>query len=143
MRLALREADKAAGWGDVPIGAGVLDDEGDVLSVACNERELMGDPSAHAEMLALRRAADILGGWRLDDCTLVVTLEPCTMCAGALVQARVGRLVFGAFDEKAGAVASLWDVVRDPRVPHRTDVVSGILADEAEQQLRAFFAARR
>ncbi len=143
MRLALREADKAAGWGDVPIGAVVLDDEGDVLSVACNERELMGDPSAHAEMLALRRAADILGGWRLDDCTLVVTLEPCTMCAGALVQARVGRLVFGAFDEKAGAVASLWDVVRDPRVPHRTDVVSGILADEAEQQLRAFFAARR
>ena len=143
MRLALREADKAAGWGDVPIGAVVLDDEGDVLSVACNERELMGDPSAHAEMLALRRAADILGGWRLDDCTLVVTLEPCTMCAGALVQARVGRLVFGAFDEKAGAVASLWDVIRDPRVPHRTDVVSGILADEAEQQLRAFFAARR
>ena len=94
-------------------------------------------------MLALRRAADILGGWRLDDCTLVVTLEPCTMCAGALVQARVGRLVFGAFDEKAGAVASLWDVVRDPRLPHRPEVVSGILAAEAEAQLREFFTARR
>lgn len=143
MRLALGEAARAAEWGDVPIGAVVLHSSGDVLATGANERELTGDPSAHAEMLALRRAAEALGSWRLDDCTLVVTLEPCTMCAGGLVQARVGRLVFGAFDDKAGAVASLWDVVRDPRLPHRPEVVSGILAAEAEAQLREFFTARR
>ena len=143
MRLALVEAVHAASWGDVPIGAVVLDASGRVLSRAANERELTGDPSAHAEVLALRRAASVAGRWRLDDCTLVVTLEPCTMCAGALVQARIGRVVFGAFDENAGAVTSLWDVVRDPRLPHRADVVSGILASESQALLTEFFQAKR
>lgn len=143
MRRALDAADEASDWGDVPIGAVVLDDFGAVLAVAANERELTSDPSAHAELLALRRAAEVRGSWRLDDCTLVVTLEPCTMCAGALVQARIARLVFGAFDQKAGAVASLWDVARDPRLPHQVEVVSGILALESQAKLRAFFASRR
>lgn len=143
MRLAFAEASAAAEWGDVPIGAVVLDSAGEVLARGANERERLGDPTAHAEVVALRRAAERLGTWRLDDCTLVVSLEPCTMCAGAITQARLGRLVFGAFDEKAGAVASLWDVVRDPRLPHRVEVVSGILADEAEAQLREFFAGKR
>jgi len=143
MRRALAEAAAAAEHGDVPIGAVVLDSAGTVVAAAGNERELTGDPLAHAEVLALRRAAQAVGGWRLDDCTLVVTLEPCAMCAGALVQARVARLVFGAFDPKAGAVASLADVVRDPRLPHRVEVVSGVLAGESETLLSGFFAARR
>lgn len=143
MRLALAEAAHAAAWGDVPIGAVVLDSHGEVIASAANERELTGDPSAHAELLALRRAALVVGGWRLDDCTLVVSLEPCTMCAGALVQARIGRVVFGAFDDKAGAVSSLWDVVRDPRLPHRAEVVSGILADDCQRILTEFFQIKR
>lgn len=143
MRLALAEAAHAAAWGDVPIGAVVLDSHGEVIARAANERELTGDPSAHAELLALRRAALVVGGWRLDDCTLVVSLEPCTMCAGALVQARIGRVVFGAFDDKAGAVSSLWDVVRDPRLPHRAEVVSGILADDCQRILTEFFQIKR
>ena len=143
MRIALAEAAHAAAWGDVPIGAVVLDSHGEVIARAANERELTGDPSAHAELLALRRAALVLGGWRLDDCTLVVTLEPCTMCAGALVQARIGRVVFGAFDDKAGAISSLWDVVRDPRLPHRAEVASGILADDCQRILTEFFQAKR
>jgi len=143
MRRALAEAAAAADHGDVPIGAVVVDPSGNVIATAGNERQLTGDPLAHAEVLALRRAAQALGGWRLDNCTLVVTLEPCAMCAGALVQARVGRLVFGAFDAKAGAVASLGDVVRDPRLPHRAEVVSGVLADESAVLLTGFFAARR
>ena len=121
----------------------MLDGSGNLLSRAGNERELTGDPLAHSEILALRRAADVLGDWRLDGCTLVVTLEPCAMCAGALMQARVGRLVFGALDPKAGAVASLWDVVRDPRLPHRPEVVGGILADECAAVLAEFFQERR
>lgn len=143
MRQALEQARLAAGHADVPIGAVVVDAAGDVLAAAGNERELSGDPTAHAEVLALRRAAEQLGAWRLSGCTLVVTLEPCTMCAGALVLARVERLVFGAFDPKAGAVASLWDVVRDPRLNHRPQVIPGILEAECGAVLRDFFATHR
>lgn len=142
MRLALRAADAAGarpGSPDVPVGAVVLDAAGEVVAVAANERELTGDPTAHAEILALRRAAAKHGRWRLDEHTLVVTLEPCTMCAGALVLARVARLVFGAYDPKAGAVASLFDVVRDPRLNHRVDVRGGILAEECGERIRGFF----
>ena len=142
MRLALAEARRAQGHGDVPVGAVVLSPDGTVLAAAGNERELTGDPTAHAEVLALRRAAAVLGAWRLAGCTLVVTLEPCTMCAGALVLARVPTLVFGAYDPKAGAVASLFDVVRDPRLNHRVDVRGGILAAECGALLRDFFLAR-
>ena len=143
MRRALRAAALASGWGDVPVGAVVLDAAGTVLAEAANEREHTGDPTAHAEILALRRAARVAGGRRLDGCTLVVTLEPCTMCAGALVLARVARLVYGAIDPKAGAVGSLWDVVRDRRLNSRPEVVAGLLADECAALLRDFFAARR
>lgn len=143
MGEALAQARAASVHGDVPIGAVVLDPGGRVVARAGNERELTGDPTAHAEVLALRRAAEALGSWRLEGCTLVVTLEPCTMCAGALVLARVQRLVFGAFDPKAGAVASLWDVVRDPRLNHRVEVVGGIAEAECAEVLRAFFATQR
>lgn len=143
MRQALAEASAAAEHGDVPIGAVVLDAQDRFVAGAGNERELLGDPTAHAEVLALRRAAESLGSWRLAGCTLVVTLEPCTMCAGALVLARVQRLVFGAFDPKAGAVASLWDVVRDPRLNHRPEVVGGILEAECGAILQQFFATHR
>jgi tRNA(adenine34) deaminase len=141
--LALAEAGKAPGHGDVPIGAVVLDPSGLPIAAAHNERELTSDPTAHAEVLALRRASEALGTWHLDGCTLVVTLEPCTMCAGALVLARIGRLVFGAYDEKAGAVASLWDVVRDPRLNHRVEVIGGIGSDACAQVLQEFFATHR
>jgi tRNA(adenine34) deaminase len=143
MRVALDVAARAVSTGDVPVGAVVLSPVGDVIAAACNAREASGDPTAHAEVLALRGAAETLGEWRLDGCTLVVTLEPCTMCAGALVLARVSRLVFGAYDEKAGAVGSLWDVVRDRRLNHRPDVVGGVLADDASALLREFFAPHR
>lgn len=143
MRLALAEAETAAAHGDVPIGAVVLGPGGDVIARAGNERELLGDPTAHAEVVALRRAAAAVGEWRLTGCTLVVTLEPCTMCAGAIVASRIDRLVFGAFDEKAGAVSSLWDVVRDPRLNHRPAVTAGVLADECGAVLDRFFAERR
>lgn len=143
MRLAIEQANLARGHGDVPIGAVVLDADGSLLAAAGNERELTGDPTAHAEVVAIRSAAQALGEWRLEDCTLVVTLEPCTMCAGAVVASRVGHLVFGAFDEKAGAVSSLWDVVRDPRLNHRPKVTSGVLADECAALLLDFFGDRR
>lgn len=144
MRLALRTADDAAERGEVPVGAVVLDAAGQVLAAGGNERELTSDVAAHAEIVAMRRAAQVHGaGWRLPGCTLVVTLEPCVMCAGAIVAARLERVVFGAFDPKAGAVASLWDLLRDPRLLHRPAVVSGILADQVEAQLQAFFAGRR
>lgn len=143
MRLALVEAEAAARHGDVPIGAVVLSPDGDVIARAGNERELLGDPTAHAEVVAIRQAAEVVGEWRLSDCTLVVTLEPCTMCAGAVVASRIGHLVFGAFDEKAGAVSSLWDVVRDPRLNHRPAVTAGVLADECAAVLDRFFAERR
>ena len=142
MRLALDQARLAALHGDVPIGAVVLDPAGAVVAAAGNERELAGDPTAHAEVLVLREAAAAVGSWRLTDHTLVVTLEPCTMCAGALVLARVARLVFGCYDPKAGAVASLFDVVRDPRLNHRVDVRGGILEAECGALLTEFFATR-
>jgi tRNA(adenine34) deaminase len=142
MRLALEQARLAADHGDVPIGAVVLDPAGDVVAAAGNRREADADPTAHAEILALRQAAQATGSWRLVGCTLVVTLEPCTMCAGALVLARMGRLVFGAYDPKAGAVASLFDVVRDPRLNHRVDVRGGILEAECGALLTEFFANR-
>jgi tRNA(adenine34) deaminase len=121
----------------------VLAPDGRLLSVGHNEREVSRDPTAHAELLALRRAAAALGDWQLTGCTLVVTLEPCTMCAGAIVASRLGRLVFGAWDEKAGAVGSLWDVVRDRRLNHRPEVVSGVRADECGALLAEFFRSRR
>ena len=142
MRLALRQARLAAEHGDVPIGAVVLDPAGVVVAAAGNQRELTADPTAHAEVLVLREAAAALGSWRLTDHTLVVTLEPCTMCAGALVLARVARLVFGCYDPKAGAVASLFDVVRDPRLNHRVDVRGGILEAECGTLLTEFFGPR-
>ena len=143
MASAIEAARVAPGHGDVPIGAVVLGPDGAELARACNERELTGDPTAHAEVLALRRAAEKLGTWRLEGCTLVVTLEPCTMCAGAIVLSRVQRLVFAAFDDKAGAVASLFDVVRDPRLNHRVEVVTGLGGDEPAELLREFFAGHR
>lgn len=143
MLRALDEARLAPEHGDVPIGAVVLGPDGAVVAVAHNERELLGDPTAHAEIVAIRRAAQALGEWRLAGCTLVVTLEPCTMCAGAIVAARIDRLVFGAYDDKAGAVASLWDVVRDPRLNHRPEVTGGFLADACAAPLLEFFADRR
>jgi tRNA(adenine34) deaminase len=143
MREALAEARSATDTGDVPIGAVVLDAEGNVIGRAHNEREADADPTAHAEVLALREAASVRGEWRLEGCTLVVTLEPCTMCAGAAVLARVARVVFGAYDDKAGAVGSLWDVVRDRRLNHRPEVISGVLADECTLMLQEFFATHR
>jgi tRNA(adenine34) deaminase len=143
MREALAEAHRAEQVGDVPVGCVVLDAEGTIIGRGRNAREAEGDPTAHAEMLAIREAARRRGGWRLDGCTLVVTLEPCTMCAGAIVLARLDRLVFGAYDPKAGAVDSLWDVVRDRRLNHRPEVIGGVLDDECGAILRAFFAARR
>ncbi|MFE0651854.1 tRNA adenosine(34) deaminase TadA [Streptomyces sp. NPDC059534] len=142
MRLALAEAAAAEPAGDVPVGAVVLGPDGKVLARAHNEREAAGDPTAHAEVLALRRAAAAAGEWRLTGCTLVVTLEPCVMCAGALVQSRVERVVFGAVDEKAGAAGSLWDLVRDQRLNHRPEVIHGVLGEECAQQLTAFFRTR-
>lgn len=143
MREALALADSAAFVGDVPVGAVVIDQRGAVIGKGFNTREVSNNPLGHAEVNALNDAAKNLGSWRLDDCTLVVTLEPCTMCAGAIVQSRVGRVVFGAFDEKAGAIGSLWDLVRDPRLPHRPEVVSGVLASEAAQLLTDFFKNKR
>lgn len=143
MRAALREAAAAGRTGDVPVGAVVLDSSGEIIACGRNEREASGDPTAHAEVLALRRAAARRGEWRLTGCTLAVTLEPCTMCAGALVQARVSRLVYGPMDPKAGAVGSLWDVVRDPRQPHRPEVLGGVLAEESTTLLRTFFEPHR
>ncbi|HEX7738502.1 MAG TPA: tRNA adenosine(34) deaminase TadA [Marmoricola sp.] len=143
MRQALAEAALALGTGDVPIGAVVLDASGTVIGRGHNVREASGDPTGHAEVVALREAASVRGGWRLTGCTLVVTLEPCTMCAGAIVLSRVDRLVFGAYDDKAGAVGSLWDVVRDRRLNHRPEVAGGVLAGESTALLEEFFDARR
>jgi tRNA(adenine34) deaminase len=143
MDLALVEARAALATADVPVGAVVLSPTGEVIGRGRNLREATHDPTAHAEVVALREAARALGSWRLDDCTLVVTLEPCTMCAGALVLARVARLVFGAYDPKAGAVGSLWDVVRDRRLNHRPEVVSGVRAGECGRVLLDFFGDHR
>ena len=143
MGLALEQAHLAAAHGDVPVGAVLLSPTGEVLGTGHNDRERSFDPTGHAEVLALRMAAAALGSWRLEGCTLVVTLEPCTMCAGALVHARVGRLVYGADDPKAGAVGSLWDVVRDRRLNHRPEVIRGVRAQECGDLLRAFFEGKR
>ncbi len=142
MAEALAEADAAAAHGDVPIGA-VLVRDGREVARGHNRREVDTDPTAHAEMLALRAGAAELGTWRLTGCTLYVTLEPCTMCAGALVLARVDRLVFAADDPKAGAVGALYDIPRDPRLNHDVEVVRGVAAEQAAERLRAFFADRR
>ena len=143
MRLALAEALLSEPSADVPVGAVVVDAAGAVVGRGHNVREAESDPTGHAEVRALRAAAEAVGEWRLTGCTLVVTLEPCTMCAGALVLARVDRLVYGADDPKAGAVGSLWDVVRDRRLNHRPEVVSRVLAAESGELLRAFFRSRR
>ena len=143
MREALAEARLALPAGDVPIGAVVLDTTGSVVARGHNVREALGDPTGHAEVVALREAAAFAGEWRLSGHTLVVTLEPCTMCAGAAVLARVDRVVFGAYDDKAGAVGSLWDVVRDRRLNHRPEVVGGVLAEESTGLLDAFFGEHR
>ena len=143
MRLALAQAGLAAAQGDVPVGAVLLDAAGSVVAQAHNDREGSGDPTAHAEVLTLRRGAAARGAWRLEGCTLVVTLEPCTMCAGAAVLARVERVVYGAPDPKAGAAGSLWDVVRDRRLNHRPEVVAGVLEQECGEVLRNFFGVRR
>ncbi len=158
MRLAIAEAALAPATGDVPVGALVLGPDGEVLGRGHNEREAVGDPTAHAEVVAIREAARTVGsaargradgngarpdGWRLTGCTLVVTLEPCTMCAGAIVLSRIDRVVYGALDEKAGAAGSLFDVMRDRRLNHRPEVIPGVLADECGEQLRAFFDTHR
>jgi tRNA(adenine34) deaminase len=143
MGLALHEATHALASDDVPVGALVVGPDGRLLGVGRNRREETGDPTAHAEVLALRQAAATLGEWRLEGCTLVVTLEPCVMCAGALVLARVERLVLGAWDPKAGATGSVWDLVRDQRANHAVEVIGGVREDECGRLLRDFFAAQR
>lgn len=143
MRRALDLAALAGADGDVPVGAVVLGPDGEVIGEGRNLREVDTDPTAHAEVVALRDAARHTGSWRLDDCTLVVTLEPCPMCAGAAMLARVSRIVLGAWDPKLGATGSVWDVVRDRRATHRIEVIGGVLEAEASQQLLAFFEARR
>jgi tRNA(adenine34) deaminase len=155
MRLALDEAAKAAAHGDVPIGAVILDAAGTVIARGHNNREAEGDPTAHAEIVAIREAAKVLQSrlrhadpaapkdWRLTDCTLVVTLEPCTMCAGAIVLSRLARVVFGAWDPKAGAAGSLWDTLRDPRLNHRPEVIPGVLEADCRATLDGFFATQR
>jgi tRNA(adenine34) deaminase len=143
MREALAEAEAALTTGDVPVGAVILDGSGAVVGRGRNRREATGDPTAHAEIEAIRAAARAAGAWRLDGLTLVVTLEPCTMCAGAITTARLSRLVFGAADPRAGAVGSLWDVVRDQRLTPVPEVLGGILADDCRALIRNFFAERR
>ncbi len=143
IRRALDVAATASATADVPVGAVVYAVDGTEIAAAGNERELTGDPTAHAEIVALRRAAARVGSWRLDGCTLAVTLEPCTMCAGAIVLARVATVVFGAWDPKAGAVGSLWDVVRDRRLNHRPEVYGGVLEAECGELLRRFFDQHR
>lgn len=142
MRMAISVAKRAEGM-DVPVGAIVIDSTGDIIGTGHNAREAAADPTAHAEIIAIREAAQSLGRWRLEGCTLVVTLEPCTMCAGAVVLSRLSGLVFGAYDDRVGAVGSLWDVVRDRRLNHRPDVLGGVLELETGELLRDFFASRR
>ena len=138
MHVALATAREALKSGDVPVGAAVFNASGDLIAVGHNERELHNDPTAHAEIVALRRASEKLGTWRLDDLTLVVTLEPCAMCAGAIAQSRIQTVIFGAWDEKAGAVGSVWDLLRDPRSVFRTEVRAGVLADECAALIKNF-----
>lgn len=139
IRSAIAIAQSALITDDVPVGALIVDSENNVISTGYNEREAHQDPTAHAEIVAIRRAAQKLGTWRLDDCKLVVTLEPCAMCAGAIAQSRINTLIFGAWDEKAGAVGSVWDVLRDPRAIHKMEVVGGVLEAECAELLTNFF----
>lgn len=143
MARALALAAEAAADGDVPVGAVVIDPAGAIIGEGRNIREITHDPTGHAEVVALRAAAEAHGGWNLEDHTLVVTLEPCVMCAGAILQARIGRVVFGAWDDKAGAAGSMYDLLRDRRLPYRAEVIGGIRAEEATAQLRDFFESRR
>ena len=143
MQQALALANQAATFDDVPVGALVVNDQGEIIGVGENLREKNNDPTAHAEIVAIKNAAQKIGNWRLDDLTMVVTLEPCAMCAGAIVQTRMKRLVFGAFDEKAGAVGSIWDVVRDTRALTKIEVISGVLEKECAQVLTKFFKGKR
>ena len=143
MQQALALANQAAIFDDVPVGALVVNDQGEIIGVGENLREKNNDPTAHAEIVAIKNAAQKIGNWRLDDLTMVVTLEPCAMCAGAIVQTRMKRLVFGAFDEKAGAVGSIWDVVRDARALRKIEVISGVLEKECAQVLTNFFKGKR
>ena len=133
----------ATASGDVPVGAIILDRAGEVVSTGVNQRELMNNPIGHAEIIAIEKAASALGDWRLEGCTLVVTLEPCAMCAGAIAQSRIAKVVFGAWDEKAGAVGSKWDLLRDPRQLHKPEVISGFLKDECAALLTEFFQPKR
>ena len=128
---------------DVPVGAIILNKNGEVIATGVNQREMANNPVAHAEIVAIERAAKSLGSWRLEDCVLIVTLEPCAMCAGAIAQSRISKLVFGAWDEKAGAVGSQWDLLRDPRQLHKPEVMAGLMADECAELLKEFFKTKR
>ena len=143
MQQALELAKEAVEHNDVPVGAVIVNQNGEIIGRGKNEREKNKDPLAHAELIAIRDAAYNLNSWRFDDATLIVTLEPCAMCAGAIAQSRFARVVFGAFDEKAGAVGSVWDLIRDPRLPNKIEVISGLLADESAEVLKDFFKKRR
>jgi len=144
MRVAIEHAKIASvASKDVPVGAVILNAKGDLISAGHNQRELLNDPTAHAEIVAIRNAAKALGNWRLDGCIIVVTLEPCAMCAGAIAQSRVSKVVFGAWDEKAGASGSVWDLLRDPRALHKVEVTSGVLQEECSAMLKEFFSEQR
>ena len=144
MRAAIEHAKIASvASKDVPVGAVILNASGDLISVGNNQRELLNDPTAHAEIVAIRHAATALGNWRLDDCIIVVTLEPCAMCAGAIAQSRISKVVFGAWDEKAGASGSVWDLLRDPRALHKVEVTSGVLEEDCSAMLKEFFSEQR
>ena len=143
MQEAITLAHEVKSSEDVPVGALIVNKTGEILSSGKNEREKDNDPTAHAEILAIRRASEKIGNWRLNDLTLIVTLEPCVMCAGAILQSRIKKLVFGAFDQKAGAVGSVWDLLRDPRAMHKPEVISGVLEDECGQLLKDFFIGKR
>ena len=144
MRVAIEHARIASvASRDVPVGAVILNANGDLISTGNNQRELLNDPTAHAEIVAIRHAAKSLGNWRLDGCTIVVTLEPCAMCAGAIAQSRISKVVFGAWDEKAGASGSVWDLLRDPRALHKVEVTSGVLEEDCSAMLKEFFSEQR
>ena len=143
MRAALAVAQNAGASGDVPVGAIIINSNGEILSTGYNERELLNDPTAHAEIVAIRRAAQKVGEWRLENHTIVVTLEPCPMCAGAIAQSRISTVIFGAWDEKAGAVGSVWDLLRDPRALNKVEVRGGVLAEECSAMLKEFIQGVR
>jgi tRNA(adenine34) deaminase len=143
MQQAIELASQSSNFDDVPVGALIANEQGEILATGQNLREKDNDPTAHAEIIAIKNAGNKMSNWRLDDLTLVVTLEPCVMCAGAIAQSRMKRLVYGAFDEKAGAVGSIWDVIRDPRALTKVEVVSGVLADECAVLLNQFFKIKR